>query len=250
MVNKPQTQIVIDRFKLETAAAVTHFAKVTSSHRGDLVAERRAAESLNSEVYQRWEAMLSDWHIAAATRDATRLRQRYEEALTNASVKALEDQCDALGLPKIKVPAINWGLGPHPSHSTVAQLLDPKGRSLSFNDRTDLLKKSKRNLTQPFVETVEKLDADDWRIIELSKALRNATAHRSDDSLQRLNTAVSNMRKSAHVADASLGDRRRKIRRDGVGTYLNGATRVPPNRSIARSLYLAERLQSIAGKLV
>lgn len=130
----------------------------------------------------RWELFRSDWHIAAAARDTTRLR----ETLTDEISKVLAGRAELSESRHYIHVAI-------PDHLTLEQtrrLLDPTGMNISLASgaagKDRWVQTSTAHLASPWVDKVRAVPPPDRRLIELVECLRNFIAHESVRSREML----------------------------------------------------------------
>lgn len=256
MVNKPNLESIVTTFTDRCDSAITQLDNIRSAYEGGMGSStpnlevcRSASESLNSETYQRWESFLSDWFVAAATRDASNLRKRLEGGLESAAREAIEKKSKELNLEAPSFPSISWGLGNHPSLKVITTLLDANGKNVTFEDREHFQKRAKQQLASTYIKKALAIDDSDWLLLTLSRTLRNGTAHRSRGSLALLNYAQRKMIESENKEDAKLARPTNNISGNGIGVYLYGVVDKHKNKTI-RAIYINRRIQEIAEKLV
>lgn len=117
---------VIDSFRVASRTSLLEWTAVSQSVEHHPVALRGGvSKDAFLRLAVRWEVFRSDWHIAAAARDATRLRMTIAAEVD----KALAGRP---GLAECR-PYVQVGLPVHPTLRQTRRLLDPSGRNVSLS---------------------------------------------------------------------------------------------------------------------
>lgn len=205
--------------------------------KGNLSAQRRVSEDTLMTVAQVWETFISDWLVGAVTRDASRFKYRLEDDAnksydSTASTKEWKHFADfSVNVPK------------HPNVSAVRKSLDAKGQNISVKSKEGADKFAGRNLSNDYSKLLGAITEEDWLLLDLVRACRNAIAHRSPMSSSALNAALKAVAKSANADDAQLGN---KASVGDIGTYLKSKKGSGQGR---RGDYLITRVEEIGCRL-
>ena len=178
---------VIDSFQVAAQASLQEWSAVSRSVVDQPVSLRRGvSKDAFFRLAVRWEVFRSDWHIAAAARDATQLRSTIAAAVDKA-LSGRSDLVESRQYIDVAIPA-------HPTLEQTRRLLDPAGRNISLSasssGRNLWIQKSEAHLVTPWVDKVRGLPLADHKVAEVIEHLRNVIAHESRSSLEALNAVL------------------------------------------------------------
>ena len=178
----------------------------------------------------------SDWHIAAATRDPSRLRTTIATEVDRALA----------GRPELTEcrPFVHVQLPAHPTLEQTRRLLDPAGRNISLpassSGRNVWVQKSETHLAAPWGEQVRDLPLADHKVVELVDCLRNIIAHGSRSSLDAVNAALA----ASTAGEESVFGARPMASSAAVSRYLH-----TPVQGCARVEHFHKRLAEISDRM-
>lgn len=220
MPNKRDPNRDIDEFHeaLEALRQVwtqTNIALLGTPGVGPAERERLAKESC-ADAFLRaavaFEGFRSDWHITAVHRDSSQFTQFLEERVQQRlSGDSMTEEASAY--VSVTVPR-------HLSLATARRLLDAQGRNLSLrpDSKRSWGDRAERELNGDYQAVVKGLRSADQKLIEAVDALRNHLAHRSRDSVDRMNSAL--LALDGHVDQSLRIAGNYKVQETGVPRYL------------------------------
>jgi hypothetical protein len=235
-VRKRDPNAVIDQFAHEVNASLADWRATRQAVGDGGPLAQRASMDAFTRLAVAYERFRSEWHVAAITRDATEFkasqRRRVEAALKETRRDGLVAYLPvALALPL------------HPTLDEVAKLLDPSGGNVSITGVSAWQDLAKKHLRDPWRGRIDSLTWADGRVTESVIALRNAAAHQSTQTHERLTAALDGL---THASHRGLKRPDRGVSPAGIPAYLNGVARDAKRRvelyhELVRDL--AERLR-------
>jgi hypothetical protein len=243
----PDLNLAVSAFQ----AAVDQIAAtwgIQHSHRASLGAGtvRAASEAALTGVATQWEFFRSEWHKKAIARDASQYRDelsRRIRVLASESdggrdlVTAIRD----LGLQ------VEINLPKYPTIETVNRLRDSREQNIAFRSKKDSDEVAGRDLVDAYSVKVRSLDHDDWAVIGLMIALRNALAHSSIMSMNAMNAAI---RAVASTRQRELRQLARDVNRvtaSGIGAYLASSI-TWRGSDVARVMVITDYMRNLGDK--
>jgi hypothetical protein len=182
----------------------------------DRARRKTVAEDIFLRFVVGWESFISEWFIGAVNRDASRLRRHVEKQLDQWLQDAVNEAPYERYTVRFPRPVVS--LKQHPTLSEVRHLLDPGGRNIEFRSFDELRARCHRQLAPRFAGRVQSLhDAGASEIVDASLSIRNVLAHRSQQSVQTMNTTI-----RAFPSYPTL--RKERMSKEGLGTYLVAQT--------------------------
>lgn len=167
-----------------------------------------------------WEYFRSEWHKRAIARDASQYRDELVRRLKalaseteggNSLVAALRD----VGLD------VEINLRKNPTIATINKLRHSADQNIAFPHQKEADRDANRDLVPLYAAKATSLSREDWLVIELMIAIRNAVAHSSSRSIDVMNAALTNaakVKKSADIRNLAMTTRR--VPASGIGRYL------------------------------
>ena len=228
---------VIASFRSDVHASLEDWSTVMASVRDQPVTLRSGvSRDAFFRLPVRWELFRSDWHIAAATRDPSRLRTTIATEVDRALA----------GRPELTEcrPFVHVQLPAHPTLEQTRRLLDPAGRNISLpassSGRNVWVQKSETHLAGPWGEQVRDLPLADHKVVELVDCLRNIIAHGSRSSLDAVNAALA----ASTAGEESVFGARPMASSAAVSRYLH-----TPVQGCARVEHFHKRLAEISDRM-
>ncbi len=221
LVKTPSLNLVVDAFQHEIDAIIATW-RVQAGHKGVLGAATiySASAAALTNCATQWEYFRSEWHKKAIARDATQYRAELvrrvktfaaESAGGNDLVAALRDA----GLE------IEINLPKNPTIGTVSRLRDTREQNVSFRTQKESDTAATRDLVPTYAALPKSLSRDDWLVLEILIAVRNALAHASPRSIDAMNTALSSAAKVRGASNIrSLARLANRVTSSGIGKYL------------------------------
>jgi hypothetical protein len=246
MTRTPDLNATVDEYESAQRAVITTW-KAQQASRIDRESMRRASSAALSTCATNWEWFRSDWHKKAIARNAT----VYRQALL-AKVKGLLEQDPDVGRPLVKaLDAEGVALDVHllrtPTLSTVSRILDPSGGNVTFRSQRESDSIADKHLAPRYAMKVKSLTRDDWLIIGVMIAVRNALAHSSTRSVDAMNEAMQKAGNSGSRQVRALARTGNRVTRSGVGTYLR-AKAPGTGTNTARAILICEHMLSLGLK--
>ena len=131
-----------------------------------------------------------------------------------------------------------------PKIATITRLKDAKDQNVSFRTQRDSDSAADRDLAPAYALRPKSLTREDWLVIELMIAIRNALAHSSTRAVDAMNAALvkaASVRRSADIVHLARVSQR--VSPSGIGRYLSAT--VPwaggqESRVLAMCSYISE----------
>lgn len=241
MVNKPNLDKIIDRFKDEQARQGILYNSMRGRASNEVMREQSC--NLVMVTARDWERFLSDWHIAAVARDPS----TFSATLTNHLAKAVKGYASKRGTPYLDVFSPTLHVPAHPTLSDIASALDGEGRNLPLSTNQARMKFAGDYLARPYASRHQKLsDPVTTDFLDVLLLVRNAIAHRSRSSLEKLNTKLAAAALSADPDVSSLGRVRNRVSPSGIGSYLDAAVTSPSWGGVSRALLMSLTVSDVA----
>lgn len=190
-----------------------------------------------------WELLQHRWHVAAISRDPSKVIAREIEHIAAVQGKVRKNSARVFDV------SINHRKPTRLKQSEIEQLVDPQDRNLGFADMQAWRRVATKDLASIYVERVCRL-ADDPKsasFLDLVKSMRDYIAHGSRDASRRLNRMVAPRIDGEAGLVGSINEplaRAQNGIRD-LGTYLNDLGYPATNRLDLIHL----RVQGLAEKL-
>lgn len=241
MVNKPNLNLVIDRFQDEQKRQRSLYNSLRGVATNDVMREQSC--NLVMVTARDWERFLSDWHIAAVARDST----TFANTLTDHLTKAVTKYGNERGAPQLSVFSPTVHVPAHPTQADVARALDGQGRNLPLSTNKARRRFANDYLAGPYASKHEKLaDEATTLLLDVLLSVRNVIAHRSRSSLDHLNTKLTEASQSADQDVSSLGRDQNRVSPSGVGSYLDAAVVSEAWGSASRALLLSLKVSDLS----
>jgi hypothetical protein len=219
-VRKRDPNAVIDQFQGELAASLSDWQATRARvGEGGPLAQRVSMDAFTRAAVA-FERFRSEWHIAAIARNAAQFRAEQH----NRVVLALKDAGWNELVPYL---AAVMAIEVHPTLEDVAALLDAQGGNVSIRSIKHWRVLADRHLCDPWKARVYGLSWAQCKATTAVIALRNAAAHQSPQSAQKMTAALNAL--THPVEHAGLRRPQRGVSVQKVPTYLNsvatGSTR-------------------------
>lgn len=222
----------VDHFVAEVAESLDLWGRTqTALASSDLGLRKVASRDAFVRIAVGWEGFRSRWHIAAINRDSSAYRVDVETRF-RASIKGR-------GFGELD-PFVRVALPAHLSLATVQRLLDPHDRNISFGEKwTD---RARAELAPLYAAKILSLSPADLLLVTACEKIRNAIVHRSQSSVDEMNTALVVL---DPTVDADLV-RTSRVTASGIAAYLHAR---PLPVSAQRVEVWHRRLRDVASRL-
>lgn len=239
-MRKRDPDAVVDTFNATVTSQRDHAKSLASA--ASLGTGRRVYEDALMRLAVSWEVFRSDWFIACINRDSSAMAAVVQTAVNKQVQKA--NRGPAFGA--LKKQWIQVNVPAHPTLEDIAKVLDPSNYNLELPRD---IRQDGGLLAAPYAARVAALTEDDNKLVAAVNTLRNALAHQSTSSIDRMNTSIDELSATSDPG-LKLSAAARRVTVAGIGRYLgaevaNGGQ--PPTQ--ARCLHFHDRMRGIAAKL-
>lgn len=246
MTRTPDLNATVDEYEAAQRAVITTW-KAQQASQIDRESMRRASSAALSMCATNWEWFRSDWHKKAISKNAT----VYRQALI-AKVKGLLQQDPDVGKPLVRAlddkgVTLDVHLLRTPTFSTVSHILDPSGGNVTFRSKPESDRLADKHLDPRYATKAKSLTRDDWLIISVMIAVRNALAHSSTRSVEAMNEAMQTASNSGSRDVRALARAGNRVTRSGIGTYLY-AVAPGAGTNVTRAMLICEHMLSLGAK--
>jgi len=191
-----------------------------------------AEQTLLSAVV-RWERFISDLFVAYVNRDPSQASSVIQNALLQSATEKYGDSMQAMLV--VKPPK-------HLTRAQAAEVLDPRGRNVTFADGEKLVAGAKRWLSAAYRKGFEALEAKDVAAITAWLKIRNYIAHRSTIAYHEMNHSLTdNVLRGGYPALA-----RSQYEVWNAGSYLKAT---PPQGGACRLCQYLDLMKGIGTKV-
>lgn len=211
-MRKVRPQDVLSEFVAQVDGSLAHYERVLTSLGGtnnEKLDVTLMSRTLLHTVFVDFECFLSDLFVAYMNRDFSQYQSTFEH-----SVKASASAKHSPWLSQ----RITFN---RPAHMTVDQLaeaIDPTGWNLTFTSTNAMKDKARAWLADPYRAKVLALSAEDERLVDAARAMRNWIAHQSSGSSDKMNDLLADIERGPGTDNHELGRGVRKI--TSIGAFL------------------------------
>jgi hypothetical protein len=186
-----------------------------------------------------FEGFRSDWHITAIHRKSRKFTARLEERF-RSRLQGDDALKGASAYASMRIPG-------HLSLSATRRLADPVGRNISLKSsgKRTWADRAAAELEEPFCSAVRSLPSADWKLMTAIDAVRNHLAHRSLDSVEHMNSALTALDATRDPGLRAGGTYR--VRTGGVPRYLWAYAE--GNDGLCRLVVYYDRMRDIVNAL-
>ncbi len=198
-----------------------------------------AAENLLFRAAVEWEVLSSQWLLASLNKNNKVLRSHVTKEVLAAIRKRFPTLLDSEGI------SVRFEHANHFNLALVASLMDPQGRNEGFW-QSEHLKTNRHLIPKSLLDRITSFNENDWRTLAVVQHGRNVIAHRSDQSIRRMNEAL---RDCGHSNSAKLRRLVPGTRSINAGNWGNFLQAVPSGSKWSRLQIVIDSLDRVVSRL-